>query len=197
MNLDYVEVCDIIGDENIPKSSVLLTLPSKLDAEYHRYVIDEFERIIQALNFSDSNQIPTDHRKEKFTAFVLASPVKKNQESSESGNDGFVKLRDINYQLVRIIRGLRFTKITNELISNIKYEIEQCQAEIETRKSTVIGIIEKCIQLINVLQLNDDQILQLQKEHNPHIEALLDMETLNLILQEPQQLGLNDSHIEF
>ena len=197
VNLDYVEVCDIIGDENIPKSSVLLTLPSKLDAEYHRYVIDEFERIIQALNFSDSNQIPTDHRKEKFTAFVLASPVKKNQESSESGNDGFVKLRDINYQLVRIIRGLRFTKITNELISNIKYEIEQCQAEIETRKSTVIGIIEKCIQLINVLQLNDDQILQLQKEHNPHVEALLDMETLNLILQEPQQLGLNDSHIEF
>ncbi|CAX43088.1 anaphase spindle elongation protein, putative [Candida dubliniensis CD36] len=197
VNLDYVEVCDIIGDENIPKSSVLLTLPSKPDAEYHRYVIDEFERIIQALNFSDKNQIPTDHRKEKFTAFVLASPVKKHQETSEASNDGFVKLRDINYQLVRIIRGLRFTKITNELISTIKSEIEQCQAEIETRKSTVIGIIEKCIQFINVLQLNDDQVLQLQKEHNPHVEALLDMETLNLILQEPQQLGLNDSHIEF
>ena len=72
MNLDYVEVCDIIGDENIPKSSVLLTLPSKLDAEYHRYVIDEFERIIQALNFSDSNQIPTDHRKEKVYCICIS-----------------------------------------------------------------------------------------------------------------------------
>ncbi|RCK57336.1 Anaphase spindle elongation protein [Candida viswanathii] len=200
-NIEYAEIKELIGEHD--SNGLLSSLPSKPDAEYHRNILDKFEELTKRLNVE---KLPNDHRKERFTAFILASPLKNNQtspvgaahhESQLPQGDDFIKLRDINYQLVRIIRGLRFTKITNELISSIQIEIENCKNEIDTRKSTIMGIIEKCFKYIDTLQIKDDQLLKLQQDDQPDNEAYFDLETLNYILSTPENFGLSDENIEF
>lgn len=201
VNLEYAEIKELIGESD--GSNLLSSLPSKTDAEYHKSTIDQFQNLVKKLNVE---KLPNDYRKEKFTPFILASPLKNNpgspnktysEQQPSVTNDDFIELRDTNYQLVRIIRGLRFTKITNELISSIQVEIENCRNELDTRKTTIIGIIEKCFKYIDTLQIKDEQLLKIQQEDQPNNDAYLDLETLNYILSTPENFGLGDENIEF
>ncbi|KAL6453073.1 ASE1 Anaphase spindle elongation protein [Candida maltosa Xu316] len=191
-NLKYATVSEIIGNKNT--GNVLSSLPNRVDAEYHKSVIQEFESAVRLIKIHDTANIS----KEKFNSFILASPIKNNQEQyQDQASDEFIKLRDVNYQLVRIIRGLRFTKITSELISSINEEIGNCENEVETRKSTVGNIIQKCLEFIDKLQLKNEQLLELQKNDQPDNEVFLELDTLNFILVNPEQFGLSDENIEF
>lgn len=217
VNLEYVEIKELIGDNEC--SSLLSSLPSKSDAEYHKTIIEKFQILIEKLNVE---KLPNDHKTQRSPAFILASPLKNNLSSPLKNNsasplknipassdkssneqespiqsDDFVELRDINYQLVRIIRGLRFTKINNELISSVQVEIENCRNELETRKSAIVGIIEKCFKFIDILQIKDEQLQKLQQDDQPDSDAYLDLETLNYILSAPERFGLSDENIEF
>ncbi|EGW31700.1 uncharacterized protein SPAPADRAFT_56495 [Spathaspora passalidarum NRRL Y-27907] len=192
LNLEYTELIDLIGPFRTSSSNIVHILPSSTDAEYHKQILDEFESSIRHLNLQKEKNFTEN---ENYNTFILGSPRKNSEQTSESVLD---HLRNINYQIIRIIRGLRFTKFTSDFFSSVQVEIDHCKIEIDKRKESVARILNQILESLELLQITDDKFKEMQK-HNENIndDMLLDIETLKTIQKEPLEFGLHNSHIEF
>ncbi|ABN64583.2 hypothetical protein PICST_54013 [Scheffersomyces stipitis CBS 6054] len=203
LNLEYVNKGEIVGDihSQDANSQILSTLHSKEEAEMHQSLINEFESIIEEMNLSKKNSgLKHPGSKDDSNTFILSSPRKSKKEKTDQPDSQIDSLRDINYQLVRVIRGLKITKITPDILSAVQKEIDYCNREIESRKQRIGQITETCFFLIKTLHLNNDQLLEIQKSHevkHDGSDGFFDIETLRLIQHDPSQFGLVDAHLNY
>lgn len=187
-HLQYLELTETIGDYHGVLSNVTLlkSLPSKEEAEEHRELIDKFDYAIKNLKPSDKQ--PQDHN-----AFIISSPRKHEPVQ----NDTMDVLRDLNYQIVRVIRGLKLTKITPDTVTSLQKEIDVCEEEVAKRTSDMKSLIGNCIDLISTLHLTEEQLMKIQRQHDLEDDGHFDMETLKFIHDNPREFGLMVHHVEF
>lgn len=226
----YLDSIETIGEHYSPHAniSMLKTLPNREEAEQHRKLIEEFESTLKDLKLSDGK---TNVLRQNDNEYIISSPrkVRSNERALDNGEehelhlrdkgeafDNLVdmepknvetlmeNLRDLNYSIVRVIRGLKLTKITSDTLSNIQKEIEYCEAEIEVRLTMMRDIISNCLGLINTLHLNEDQLISIQRHYdisgksdNGPMEGYFDSETLRFIQSNPREFGLMTHHLEF
>lgn len=227
--ITYLDLHDAIGEYYSPDAKVMIlkTLPTREEAEQHKALIEQFESTIKYLKLSkkDSKVEPIMNLKSKNSdefAVIISSPrkadAKINNISQNTGNNNNQKentesgaenpmnqLRDLNYRIVRVIRSLKFTKITNEFLSNIQTEIEHCEIEFNDRNDQMKEIINKCFEHINILNLNEEQVIHIQKQYDitdskngsAGNDGYFDIETLRFIQTNPKEFGLNDNHLNF
>lgn len=227
--ITYLDLHDAIGEYYSPDAKVMIlkTLPTREEAEQHKALIEQFESTIKYLKLSkkDSKVEPIMNLKSKNSdefAVIISSPrkadAKINNISQNTGNNNNQKentesgaenpmnqLRDLNYRIVRVIRSLKFTKITNEFLSNIQTEIEHCEIEFNDRNDQMKEIINKCFEHINILNLNEEQVINIQKQYDitdskngsAGNDGYFDIETLRFIQTNPKEFGLNDNHLNF
>lgn len=225
--ITYLDLHDAIGEYYSPDAKVMIlkTLPTREEAEQHKALIEQFESTIKYLKLSkkDSKVEPIMNLKSKNSdefAVIISSPRKADaktsntpqimgnnqKENTESGIENSMnQLRDLNYKIVRVIRSLKFTKITNEFLSNIQTEIEHCEIEFNDRNDRMKEIINKCFEHINILNLNEEQVIKIQKQYDitdskngsAGNDGYFDIETLRFIQTNPKEFGLNDNHLNF
>ncbi|KAI5952771.1 ASE1 [Candida jiufengensis] len=189
LNLEYSSLVDFIGFSEFD-SEIIKVIPSTDVAEQHKEIIDEFQSLMNEIN--TSKKLADDDN-----VFILASPVKTSSRDTPDipmddtlEQNDIKRLREVNYQIVRIIRSLKFTKITTDFIQNIKNEIEIGKESLDIRKTTMFEVIEKCLESIDFLQLSNDQLHDLQ-QHD-----VLYIEDLKFILENPYKFGLHDDKLE-
>lgn len=219
--LQYWELLETLGDMGDYSNDFDKSLPTKLEALLHKQLIDQFESTMKCLRLSDAkfsttasflNEPETDTNQ---MAFIISSPRKSKLppnpppedqdvgcESPKNVDDLMNYLRDVNYQIVKVIRGLRFTKISSLFFTDLSNRIDYCLMELETRQKKMNSIITECFELIDVLCYNEDQLINLQKQFTntndtPNTEGFFDKETLKFIQSNPKEFGLNQSHLKF
>ncbi|KAI5960232.1 ASE1 [Candida margitis] len=194
LNIECAKLVVTIGISEFDPQ-VISTMPPLNEAEMHREVMEEFGNLIMTIN---TTQTPDQNEND---IFVLASPVKSSSsQESNYTHDGssqvnIKRLREVNYQLVRIMRSLKFTRISTDLIQSLQREIKVGRESLDVRKSTIVEVIHKCLDSIEFLQLSDDHLAELQKNEIGGNEGFLDRQTLGLILRDPLEFGLHDENI--
>lgn len=222
-NLAYIDSVETIGELPNHNTSILKYLPNKADAESHKELIDQFESTIRRLRLTDMKSSSflglNDETNSDNIAFIISSPTKtnprlnNNNENNDESIDGsnyqksniedlMGHLRDINYKIVRAIRGLKITKINSEFLNELNQQVELCEAEFERRRQRMDLIIDSCFQSINQLDYTEEQLIQIQKQFNgsqgiENGEGYFDKETLKFIQENPREFGLNDVHLKF
>ena len=198
MNLEYFEYSASIG---ITESSdeIISSFPSLEEAKQHKSLIVEFEDIIHNAKFKNNSAHAADQ-----ASIIQSSPrrFKSSNTDDNIDNEDYVsRLRDVNYQLVRVIRSLKFTKMTPQLLTAIQQKIQTCKVEVERREAILSETIDKCLEFIDLLQLNDGQLITIQKQHNLNQDekedVYFEIETLHFIRANPIDFGLDDTHLEF
>lgn len=218
-NVLYWENVDCIGDTGPPSdnAALLSCLPSKEEAEEHSKLIEEFENTIKKLNLTSKNfkpELQANGKSDDELAFIISSPRKAKKEHEESSSslettndDSLIMdhLRDINYKIVRALRSLKVTKITPEVVLNLTKEVQWSETELQTRMVNMKEVISQCLNLIDVLSLNERDVISIQKmqdmaaREGPNIssEGYFDIETLKFIETNPREFGLMDHHLSF
>lgn len=201
MCLEFLEISSHLTLDS--SSKTINSLPKRDEAETHRDLVLKFDELIKLMGKNDGNVNTESYKNNE--AFILSSPRrpttswKLDQQLPINGVVG--DLRNINYQIVQVIRSLKFTKITPDLLNSLQLEIQKYRDEVEIRSSNVSKLITECLEHIDQLQINDEQLIKLQKHHklthDANDEDYFEIETLNFIKTNPQQFGLNDSHILF
>jgi protein regulator of cytokinesis 1 len=198
MNLEYFEYSASIGITD-SSDEIIKSFPSLEEAKQHKNLIIEFEDIIHNVKFKNTLTHTADE-----SSVIQSSPrrFKLSTTVDNIDNENYVsRLRDVNYQLVRVIRSLKFTKITPQLLTEIQQKIHTCKVEVERRETVLSETIEKCLEYIELLQLNDDQLITIQKLHNLNTnekeDVFFEIETLHFIRANPIDFGLDDTHLEF
>ncbi|CAK9439146.1 uncharacterized protein LODBEIA_P33700 [Lodderomyces beijingensis] len=199
LNLELMEIIDVVGE--LPLASGLIrSLPCRSDAEAHLSLINDFEDTLvegeTPLNLApkstqDGNGVEV---------FILASPLKMGNVTTKQMDDSRIcRLRELNYQLLRIIRSLKITKITPDLILTMKQEIAITKEECERRKLIMIEKAQMCLVCIESLQLQDEQLIELQKANlaDFNFPAHLDLNCLHTIAKDPTALGMHDVSISY
>ncbi|CUM64993.1 uncharacterized protein PRCAT00002611001 [Priceomyces carsonii] len=215
LNLIYLDISDTIRP--LPSSnqnSLMTLLPGREEAEYHRQILGQFDIVTRHLKISfNATAFDTEKEESDNYEFIISSPQKPNKESEKrqlgdldnemrhSTGNAMSYLRDLNYELVRVIRSLKVTKITPETLKSIQREISICEAELIVREELMIEKIKTCLELIEILHLSDDQLVKMQKQYNilkakeDNIDGYIDLETLKFMHINPRHFGLNDAHI--
>lgn len=222
LNLVFWENIDTIGEcwPSTADIALISSLPTKSEAEEQAKLLEEFENILKAVPCPERLRIlglPESHDAnsgDKF-AFIISSPKKAiNKDhglnyTPESGlrtdDDTMDRLRDINYKLIRSIRGLKLTKISNEVIQNIQKQVEWTEREITQRAESIKNTISHCLELCHMLSLSDQDLISMQKMHEMHNrenildlnESYFDVDTLRFIQSNPREFGLMDHHLKF
>ncbi|GEQ69414.1 hypothetical protein JCM33374_g3086 [Metschnikowia sp. JCM 33374] len=205
-------------------SSLLYSIPRQNEAEEQAALIEEFESTLDHLQLTNRNYKPElrqglSNTATEDVAFIISSPRKSrlslaspenNVETHPPSDEGMNRLRDINYKLVHAIRGIKVTKITNEVISQLSKEAESVEKEIDNRMAKMKEIISDCLDLISVLSLTDEDLISVQKmQERDHKETssvtstssskegFLDINTLKFLQKNPRQFGLMDHHLNF
>lgn len=211
LNLAYADVTDALGDVFSPEAdiAVLRSLPTKEHALEHKRLMGQFESTVRRLSAGEKWESPGHSDKQ---AFIILSPRKArmNERSEDDKDDvmtdGFLDmdaLRDVNYRLVREIRGLQLTKITPLLLSSLQKEVDFCEAEAASRAQKMRETISTCLSLIRTLCLLEEQLLQLQKQYDAHkheeppSEGYFDSDTLRFVQNNPREFGLMEHHLGF
>ncbi|KAG7664728.1 ASE1 [[Candida] subhashii] len=207
LNLNYAELKEVIGDfiSKEDNQSIISSIPSRAEAEFHKKVLDQFEEITTKLNSLSSSA--TKHCVDN-SSIIDASPRKTSVPRKASGQidanssperELLSSLRDINRHLVNIIRGLRFPKISQDLLNVLSDEINESRTEMNIRKDKVSQIICNCFAYIESLQMTDASLEEIQKksEYSEAEQVFLDIDTLQAIGRDPVEFGLNNVHVEF
>lgn len=211
LNLAYADVTDALGDVFSPEAdvTVLRSLPTKEQALEHKRLIGQFESTVRRLSAGEKWESPGHSDKQ---AFIILSPRKARmnerteEDKIDAMSDGFLDmdaLRDVNYRLVREIRGLQLTKITPLLLSSLQKEVDFCEAEAANRALKMRETIITCLSLIKTLCLLEEQLLQLQKQYDAHkheqppSEGYFDSDTLRFVQNNPREFGLMEHHLGF
>lgn len=160
------------------------SLPSKEEAEEYKLLIDQFELSLKYLNDSDG-------------PFIIPSPSKVKKLEEASSPDDMANIRDINNQIIQVIRTLKLTKITPEVLQSIQHEIDYTNKELKIRQEKMCNLIGTILNLINVLHFTDGQLIDIQKEGNDAAEGFFDVDTLKFIQSNPNHFGLHESHINY
>lgn len=199
------DILDVIG-ANSHSSSVskvwLESLPTREECEESRQLIARFETIMHQLSHSPQQHVDD--------AYIISSP-RKERKDEEPALSPMRELREVDYKLVRMIRGLRITKITQELFAILQGEIEYCQGELESRMRAMYDTIARALELIALLALTETQLASLQRRYeseDAHTaptascnstlgSCLLDCDTLRFIQSNPREFGLSSTHLEY
>lgn len=193
LNIECAKLVTYIGTSEFD-TRVINSMPSLSEAELHREIMEEFSSLISIIN---TTQTPDQSEND---VFVLASPIKSSLRETLYSSDGsseanIKRLREVNYQLVRVMRSLKFTRISSDLMQALQKEIRSGRELLDARKGAVVEIINKCLDSIEFLQYSDECLANIQKNELGESEGCLDRETLNLILHDPLQFGLHDENI--
>lgn len=215
------DMFDIIGDMTDSERELMDIIPDRTQSEEYKFLMDEFESTLESLNLSNGNFIDgvtlLKDSKANPDTFIVSSPRKgiasineANETPSNSNNHaaGIEKhmdyLRDLNYKLVCLIRGLKLTKITPDIIHNFQCIVQRVDKEIQIRVEEVRSIIASIFDAIEVLQLDDDSLISIQKNSDFISETnivnggvYLDYDTLRFIHSNPKDFGLHKAHIDF
>lgn len=218
LTISLLDVSETIGTTGIENDVDLLnSLPNRTEVETNRELIENFQAVIRYLKLTERGKgIESIGLERKSMTFVIPSPLKnelKNPNKShkmppdsnlQKDHDLVQQLRELNYKFVKIIRSLKLSKITPEILSQIQRQIEKYNREFYARKSRIEQIIERCFELVGILHLTDDQLLKIQKYYDnikttglPLNEIYFDKETLQFIRNNPKEFGLTDKHLEF
>lgn len=214
----FWENVDAIGDSWPPtcNSALLNSLPSRAESEEQARLIDDFDDAIRSLKLTSRNYKPeacvgiSGAKTDDEFAFIISSPRKHRIGNEEEQKDtpsldidnGMDRLRDVNYKIVRVIRSLRITKITPEVVLNLRKEIEWTEEEITRRNQNMKDIVGKCLQYIDALSLTEEDVISIQKmqdmsEDKEKKDWYFDIETLRFVETNPREFGLMDHHIKF
>lgn len=222
LNLVFWENIDIIGEcwPSTADIALISSLPTKSEAEEQSKLLKEFEEILHSLPRPEKLRglaLPETYEADlgdKF-AFIVSSPkkaVNRNygqnstpKSDSQSDNTTMDRLRDVNYNLVRSIRGLKLTKISTDVILNLQRQISWTETEINLRVEAVKNSIDQCLDLCLILSLSDQDLISMQKMHEMHNrenvldlnESYFDVDTLRFIRSNPREFGLMDHHLTF
>lgn len=226
------EIIESIGEEvhSTGVSEVWLdSLPGRKDCEGYRELIEKFETIVRFVSNEKQLQLM---QSDDDTAYIVSSPRKPKDQpalvehgnlnsSFTTTNDLMTSLREVNYKLVRLIRSLKITKITQEVFLILQNEIGYCEAELNSRMLVMHETIERAFELIEILQLSEEQIASVQKRYDTEKHStnssssgglgadsshcsntsinncLLDQETLQFIQSNPREFGLSNNHISY
>lgn len=215
---------ELISDNHEPQqvSEFVSSLPNKAQAEEHAALITDFDSMVKQLKLTNRNFRPESRlgfgeasSSVDTFAFIISSPTKRSNQlgpHAEAGSDDALlnkcmeSLRDINYKIVTVIRELKFTRISSEMISLLNKEISERETEVERRSTDMKRIIGVCLQLIADLSLSELDVIKIQKMQDASnidsrnaqsSEGYLDVETLQFIATNPKELGLMDHHIQF
>lgn len=228
LNMLYLDLCESIGEYYSPNANTMLlkTLPNREEAEHHKALIEQFESTLKVLKLTkkDSKVEPLMNLKSQNNdefAVIISSPRKRNKSVNSNekiltdnesecntetlSENPMNQLRDLNYKIVRVIRSLKFTKITTEFLASIQSEIGFCENEFNTRKNQMKEIINKCFEHISLLNLNEEQVIKIQKQYDitdnktatNGNDGYFDIETLKFIQTNPKEFGLNDNHLNY
>ncbi|ODV79258.1 uncharacterized protein CANTADRAFT_26241 [Suhomyces tanzawaensis NRRL Y-17324] len=217
----YKEQLDIIGEmySSNPNLALIKDLPDREELELYSNLIDNFEITLKSLKLEKGVDQFMHVNGGRDHTFIISSPRKLRNNHTEEINpathetptriqsqqdDPLIVLKDINYQLIRAIRSLKYTKITDDIIHSIRCEIDFCNKEISKRSEQVIKIIESCLSNIKLLCLTNDQIIEIQKQYDISTtsesisnEGYFDIDTLTFIKQDPKNFGLKEEHINY
>jgi protein regulator of cytokinesis 1 len=203
--LARADILDVIGADS-RSSSVskvwLESLPTREECEESQHLIGRFETIMHQLSHSPQQHVDD--------AYIISSP-RKEQKAEEPVLSPMRELREVDYKLVRMIRGLRITKITQELFVTLQAEIDYCQGELESRMRAMHDTIARALELIELLALNENQLASLQRRYeseDAHTaptascnstlgSCLLDRDTLRFIQSNPREFGLSSTHLGY
>ncbi|KAG5422189.1 ASE1 [Candida metapsilosis] len=194
LNIECAKLVACIGTTEFD-AKVISSMPSLAEAESHRDTMEEFTTLLSTIN---TNQTPDQSENE---VFVLASPVKSSSRETVYSNDGssdnISRLREVNYQLVRVMRSLKFTRISSDMVQALQHAIRTGRESLDTRKGTVAEVVSKCLESIEFLQFSDEHLAGLQRNEFGDSEGCLDKGTLNIILRDPLEFGLRDENINY
>lgn len=221
LTLVFWENIDTIGECWTTHSNVelLKSLPTKAEAEELAHLLQDFKQITTKLNLNERSakadlMLGPKGKVENDYAFIVSSPKKASSkeppldtgaqgeiESSEL-QDAMGNLRNVNYKIVRGIRGLKLTKVTADVVASLSKEVEWTESEMERRKSDMREIIGQCLALIDDLSLSKHDLISIQKmkdltDREKSNENYFDVETLRFIYDNPREFGLMDHHLEF
>lgn len=181
--LMYWDNVEIIGEPSaFPKN-----LPAKEEAEEHFALANDFESCLRL------RRVATRASEQEV---VISSPRKNSGGALASGCELLDALRETNYKIVRVIRGLKVTKITLEVIAALKAEVERTETEIASRKEKLCVLVRECLDLIALLDMSEQDVLAVQKLQG-HDGVFFDTETLAFIEKNPREFGLMERHIGF
>lgn len=192
LHLKLIEIMESLGEDNDIKS------PNRQDSEYHRDLIEQFESTIKCLRLSDNTSSFALNDNDN-VQFIVSSPKKGHQpkDINNTSSDIMNDLRDINYNIVRVIRSLNFTKIDHNLIQSINDNIQHYEILLNERTSKMNTIINQCFDIIESLEFNDEQLMNIQKFYSDQEGGYFDIETLKFIQLNPKEFGLNTVHLNF
>lgn len=219
LTLVFWENVDTIGEcwKDHANVDLLASLASKSEAEEFSVLIEEFKSITASLKLNERNAKPDlmlGPRGKVLNdfAFIVSSPRKaaskdslpesEGEDEMQEVQDAMETLRNINYKIVRAIRGLKLTKVTPQVVSSLHQEVEWTEAEMSRRKQTMGEIIEQCLSFIETLSLSKHDVISIQKmrdinEKDKSSENYFDVETLKFIRENPREFGLMDHHLQF
>lgn len=213
--LDLSETIGTNGNETDQADIDLLnSLPNRAEVEIYRELIENFQTVLRYLKLTErGNDIGSISLERRSMTFVIPSPLKNDLKhpsnispvnSPQKDHDLVQQLRELNYKFVRVIRGLKLSKITPEILSQVQRQIEKYNREFYARESRIGQTIERCFELVRILHLTDDQLLKIQKYYD-HTrtsglslsDSYFDKETLQFIRNNPKEFGLTDKHLDF
>lgn len=219
LTLVFWENIDTIGECWTVHSNVelLKSLPSKSEAEELSNLLLGFKQTTEKLKLNECNaktdlMLGTKGKIKNDYAFIVSSPKKPRNKELDAENkgdgntadiqDAMENLRNINYKIVRAIRGFKLTKVTSDVVSSLTKEVEWTEAEMCRRKDAMKEVIGRCLSLINSLSLSKHDVISIQKmkdlsEKEKSSENYFDVETLKFIEENPREFGLMDHHLEF
>lgn len=222
LNLVFWENIDTIGEcwPSTADIALISSLPTKSEAEEQAKLLEEFDDVLRSVPGPEKlrglglpENFETDSG-DKF-AFIISSPKKainrdqalNSTPQSDIQTDDTImdRLRDVNYKLIRSIRGLKLTKISNEIIQSFQKQIEWTETEINLRIESIKNTISHCLNLCQILSLSDQDLISMQKMHEMNNrenildlnESYFDADTLRFIQSNPREFGLMDHHIKF
>lgn len=220
LNLEFWENIDTIGEcwPSTADIALISSLPTKSEAEEQAKLLEEFENVLKAIPRPERVLSWSEHQDtasaDKF-AFIISSPKKAvnkdhglsstPQAEIQSDDSLLDRLRDVNYKLIRSIRGLKLTKVSNEVIQNLQKQVDWTETEINQRIENIRNTISHCLELCQMLSLSDQDLISMQKMHEMHNrenildlnESYFDVDTLRFIQGNPREFGLMDHHLKF
>lgn len=205
LTLVFWDNIDTVGEcwNDLRNAELIKSLHTKDEAEELSALIREFTQTIGKLKLSEHKDLmvgPKGNIQNDF-AFIVSSPRKPKELELESVED-MEHLRNINYKIVRSIRGLKLTKVTSEVVSSLAKVVDWTETEIEHRKNSMRETITQCLSLIKSLALSKHDVISIQKmrdltDRDKSNENYFDVETLKFIGENPREFGLMDHHLQF
>lgn len=221
LNVAFWENIEVITEDWAPDAadSFLCFIPNKVEAHLHSKLIKDFDSMLADLKLADRrlhHKVKEPESANDRFAFIISSPSKHKSKINDFGalhhdrclslEEEMSRLRDINYEIVKTIRGLKISKFTDDVIGKMQMAVENTEDEIRSRVCHIKEKLKICLELTKALSLESNDVITILKEpvavnqefnHFISSEGQIEVETLHFIFENPHELGLKDQHINF